>query len=68
MINKIGIESKKYILMYSVLGHPVMLFEAFDTRSGALEYVKKQKNVSKFTIMHNDYMVDVIRNKGVMGW
>ena len=68
MINKIGIEAKKYILMYSVLGHPVMLFEAFDTRSGALEYVKKQKNVSKFTIMNNDYMVDVIRNKGVMGW
>lgn len=68
MIKTTDIESKNYILMYSVLGHPVMLFEAFETRSGALEYVKKQNNVSKFTIMNLDCMVDVIKNKGVMGW
>lgn len=68
MVKKIDIESKKYILMYSVLGHPMMIFKAFETRSGALKYIKEQENVSKFTIMNNDYMVDVIKNKEVMGW
>lgn len=68
MINKIGIESKNYILMYSVLGHPMMLFEAFETRSGALEYIKQQKNVSTFTIMDIVHIVDVTKNRAVIGW
>lgn len=68
MVKKNDIESKKYILMYSVLGHPMMIFKAFETRSGALKYITEQRNVSQFTIMNIDYMVDVFKNKEVMGW
>ena len=63
-VRKYSIESKKYILMYSVLGHSRMLFNAFETKSGAIAYLRKQNNVCKFTIMPIVEMFDFQDFKG----
>lgn len=65
-VKKIDIKSKNYILMYSVLGHPVMLFEAFETKSGAINYLREQENVSEFTLLPIIDMFDFKRFE-VMG-
>lgn len=51
MIKKQELKEFDYILMYSVLGHPVMLFKGFKTKSGAVAYIRKQVGVVEFTIM-----------------
>ena len=67
-VKKTDLQTKRYILMYSVLGHPYMIFEAFETRSGAIEYVKRQELLSTFTILDVFHMVDVIKHKEELGW
>lgn len=67
-VKKVDVEHKPFILMYSVLGHPYMLFEAFETRSGAISFLRQQKNVSRFAILHNEHLWDYKTVEEGLGW
>lgn len=67
-VKKTEIQTKRFILMYSVLGHPYMLFEAFETRSGAISFLRQQENVSRFVILHNEPLWDYKTVEEVLDW